>query len=416
MHLLKKDFINNEFFQKAQVILLSLFAFSIPLLPKISTIILIVLVVCSIIHKGRNNVKNFAFLIFPILYLITIISVFYSKNYNLSYLEQRASFIAFPLIFLTLKMNNNDYVRVLKSFVFGCVIALVICFLNAFYNSFSIVNDSIVFQPVVNSEFSFFYAVVRDGNYFFSKFFSIFHQTTYFSIYLNTAIAIILSLSLWREHKSYILFLFLFLTGIFQISSKAGIFTAIIIFLFFTFIKIRNVGLRFLSYGFIISIGLLIATQNPRGKVMIDNILNSGLSFNKNDRDGFALRLMSWDAAVDVLKEHFLIGMGISDVQDELDKKYVDKKYKTPHKEHFNAHNQYLQFYLEYGLIGLIAILLILYFVVNKSKDEKLNLSIFLILVFNFLFESFMNRYSGISFVLLFYYLINYKKHYLKEV
>ncbi|WP_158237168.1 O-antigen ligase [Aquimarina sp. MAR_2010_214] len=400
--------------------LLSLFAFSIPLLTKLSTIILIVLAIYSLFCKKNNNFKRLPFLLFPILYILTIIFVLFSKNIDLSLLEQRASFIAFPIIFWALKIEHHEYMRILKLFVLGCVTAILICFIYAFYNSFSIVNGYIFFQPVVNEEFSFFYSVVRDGNYFFSDFFSIFHQTTYFSIYLNTAIAIILSYSLWKKHKLYLLYLILFLIGIFQLSSKAGIFTIMIISLFFIFTNIQNILSRLILVIIIIITGVFTIVNNPRGKIMVDEFFDYGISFEPSERYGFALRLMSWNSAIEILKKHPFLGVSIGDVQNELNKVYTEKGYKTPLEKRFNAHNQFLQFYLEYGLIGLISTLLILYFIVNinkhKNNDRKLNVSIFLILFFNFFYESMINRYSGISYILFFYYLIDCRYYNNKEI
>ncbi len=391
--------------------LLYAFAFSLSLYSNISTLILVALVILSFFLLIKTNKKtrlNYIIYIMPILlYFITAISIFYSDNTETKYLEQRASLIGFPLIFLTTTLDNISYKKIGLFFVKGCLVAAILCYLNAFYNSFSIIEGKLLFQPVVNEEFSFFYSVVRDGNYFFSSFFSIFHDTIYFAIYLNMAISIILSFSLWRDNKLYFLLLLIFSLTIFQLSSKIGIITCFAIFSIYLLTKITNFYTKIGFLVLILFVGFSFFQFNPRGKSMIKKFEKEGFHINPKERFGYTLRLMSWDAAMELIKENTVFGVGIGDVQPELNTRYRTKGYMTPLGNNFNAHNQFFQTFLESGIIGFILLLLMLNNLYKKelffNQEAFFNLSFLIIIILSFLFESVLNRYSGISFFMFFY-------------
>ncbi|USD26665.1 O-antigen ligase family protein [Flagellimonas marinaquae] len=411
--------INPNSVLKAQYFTLYAFAFTLPLHQKISTLILVLLSVLSLLRLNRKIDFGIPSYIFPVaLYILVGLSLLYSESFEFKYLENRASLITFPLIFLTLKLDNVIVVRILKYFVLGCLTAIVCCYLNAFNNSLEWSGGRLVFRPLVNEDFSFFYAVVRDGNYFFAKHFSIFHDTIYFSLYLNTAIAIILSHSVKKSgfNKWNILALFLLTLVVFQLSSKMGIIICFILFTLFLFIKLKDLKLKILIPLLIIILGSVFLVKNPRGKVMVETFIEKGLTIDPENRFGYGLRLMSWDAAISIIEGNLLFGVGVADAQKELNKTYKVKGYTTPLKQNLNVHNGFLQILLECGLLGLFALLAIfigfLHALFSIPSKQLFNLFLLIILGLGFLFESMLNRFSGISFVMLFYcLLVNYSQN-----
>ncbi|WP_299430994.1 O-antigen ligase family protein [uncultured Maribacter sp.] len=406
-----KDFFDLRGIEKWKNIILLIFSFSLPLNQKWSTILLLVLIVISLFDKKDYKLfRNISFILPIILYISTVASLFYSHNFELKFIEHRASLIGIPLIFLTIKIDYKAYSKILRYFVLGCLTAVFICYINALNNSFSIVDSEIKFQAVVNQEFSFLYSVVRDGNYFFSSFFSIFHDTTYFSIYLNVAIVIILFLRLWKLNKWYYLLLLLFPMVIFQLSSKVGIIILFFIFIFFIFSRIKKMSLKMALLILITILGALFFQYNPRLKSMSEKFSKEKLTINPEERFGYTLRLMSWDAALELIKENPIKGLGVGDTQIKLNEKYIKKGYATPLKQNLNAHNEFFQIFLESGLVGFLSILLILYslfkFSIVNNKIVFFNMCFLFIITISFLFESILNRYSGISFFTFFYYII----------
>ena len=395
--------------QKLNTIILYAFVFCMPLYQKLSTILLVLWVAISLFKLTKKNKIDFRpYLIPVILYVLMGVTLFYSETVELKYLENRASFIAFPLIFTSLSLNEVIFKTIIRYFVLGCLIALATCYSNAIYNSFNWVDGAFVFKPVVSGDFSFFDAVVRDGNYFFSGFFSIFHDTIYFSMYLNMAIAGILSFQLWKRNTWYIFAILFCAMAVFQLSSKIGIITCFLIFTIYIVIKAKNRAHRILIPLAIVVVGALFFLQNPRGKTMIDKFTTEGLTIDPNERFGYTLRLMSWDTALDLIKENPILGVGVGDAQEELNKKYDEKGYNTPGNQHHNTHNTFIQIMLECGIIGLTLILAMIYylFITLKKGDEKqifFNGFFLLILLLAFLFESVLNRFSGIVFFMFFY-------------
>src|SRR5690606_4992269 len=134
----------------------------------------------------------------------------------------------------------------------------------------------------------------------------------------------------------------------------------------------------------------------------LTKILNGELVINKNARYGFTTRMLSWDASVELIKDSPLLGYGAGDTQKALNTVYKEKGYVHPLREQYNAHNQFLQSWLEKGLFGLIVFISIIGIIVQKAFINRHNrfilLSIVSVLIINALFESYLNRYSGISF------------------
>lgn len=408
-----KNIIDKKWFKKATIVLVFLFAFSLPLHQKWSTFTLLILVVISLVQKTNKTVLwTVPFLLPPLLYLIMAISLLYSEQMEFRYLEQRASLIAFPIIFSIARLTKREMFKILEYFTWGCFLAIFVCYVNAFYNSLSLIDGELVFKPVINEEFSFLYSVVRDGNYFFSSYFSIFHQSTYFATYLNAAIAVILAFSLWKKNKIYFFFLALFPLVIFQLSSKISIVICGLIFIVYCIYRIKNIRYRGLFLILFFSITTLLIFINPRSRIMIETISERGLKIEPEERYGYNLRLMSWNAAISVIYKNPVFGVGIGDTQREINKVYKKKGYTQPLKENLNTHNQFLQTTIECGALGLFMIILMLTLGFKQSKFNRdsgmafLALIYFLIITMNFMFESFLNRYSGISFFSFFYYLM----------
>jgi O-antigen ligase len=72
-------------------------------------------------------------------------------------------------------------------------------------------------------------------------------------------------------------------------------------------------------------------------------------------------------------------------------------------EKNYNPHNQFLQIAAEIGLFGLLFFLSILFFVVRFAMQRKDELLVFLVfsLIVNCLFESMLQRQSGIVFYIM---------------
>ena len=115
-------------------------------------------------------------------------------------------------------------------------------------------------------------------------------------------------------------------------------------------------------------------------------------------------RIKAWEATVELAKKNWLFGFGTGYGGKELNKIYRDKGYFSLKKKNINPHNQYLQYLLDHGIIGIILLffITIVMFIISL-KEKNYDYTIFLlIMILNFTTESVLETQSGIVFFSLF--------------
>ena len=129
---------------------------------------------------------------------------------------------------------------------------------------------------------------------------------------------------------------------------------------------------------------------------------------------GVSLRIAIWRVCVDIVQEQraWFWGVGTGDGQQMLDEKYEAYGFYTGNATlsdrgvlGYNAHNQYLQFLLSVGLLGLggfLALLVLTMQVVVRSGQHLL-LMLLVLLSVSSLTESVLCRQKGVVFFMLFY-------------
>lgn len=394
-----------------KTLLLYIFAFSIPFWQKLSTIIIFVFLAITLIgYQKQNGIQrnNKALLLLPALYVLYILSMLIFPSFDVKIMEMKASLLIFPIVFYLNNYSVTQLQKAFKYFILGCLAAVVLCFLNALYHSFSIVDGAIRFNTIVNTESSgsFLQSAIKGGNYFFGDYFSMFHQTVYFALYINIALIGSLSLKLFSSKWKAIIALVLVI-ALFLISNRSNILLTCIIFGVFMLFSIEKKSLKIAFVLGTIVIAALVLIQNPRTGKMIKAITSNGVTVDREVSEGYGLRVLVWDAAFELMSASpnvIFTGVGVTNTYSELKKVYKKKRYIAPFRNALNAHNQYLQLLIEVGILGLLLVLFMLRFFYTKHKEYFL-LGIFFLIVFsfNFLFESVFNRYSGIMSFSFFY-------------
>ncbi len=116
-------------------------------------------------------------------------------------------------------------------------------------------------------------------------------------------------------------------------------------------------------------------------------------------------RILYLQAALDIIGDHFWIGVGTGDVMTAYSAHY--QKVNSPLSERWRlrAHNQLLTFMLTYGIIGFIWILVgILYPVCLERKWNDYFMIMFLLVgFFSMLNEDTLETHTGVSFFAFFY-------------
>lgn len=380
-----------------------LYAFLIPFPQKLINIALIVWLALSLFSFRKSAlVKNKWLWLLPAFYLTYFIGLFTAETNSFKFLEYKLSLLVFPLVFFLHAYDDKQRSDILKFLVLGLIASIGACVLGALVNSFSMDNGAVLFQPNVLEGKGFMESILYGGNYFFGRYLSIFHQTVYYAMYLCAGVAILLFRPNLFSQKLRIVFLGVLLLFIFLVSNKAsfivlGLIFAIKIWSWQVSKSRKLIGLAFFA--------LLIATFiffNPRMKQSAQNAAEGQLKIDKDARYGFSTRLLSWDTAISLIKEKPLLGYGNSNTQDALNKAYEEKGYVFPLRESYNAHNLWLQSWLENGLMAIIILVGIFWALTKKIFNDKvfrpLLLSFVAVLLVNSLFEGLFNRFSGISF------------------
>ncbi len=142
----------------------------------------------------------------------------------------------------------------------------------------------------------------------------------------------------------------------------AGLFSVIILSWKFLIPKIKVVIFLIILAGII----SLLIPQNP-----IANRINSIINLEEGSNAG---RLIIWQQAADVFREHPISGVGIGNYSFYL---FPEEKYRTP----IYAHNTYLDIASEMGIFALIAWIGIflscfwqLFKIIKKTADKNLRI------------------------------------------
>ncbi|MFZ4401734.1 MAG: O-antigen ligase family protein [Bacteroidales bacterium] len=231
-------------------------------------------------------------------------------------------------------------------------------------------------------------------------------------MFLNFAIILLLFSSFSNikilNQKKYILVVLqlLFSIFIFLLSSKAGIISLIIIYLFYVSIiifsqKRYKLALLILSSLLLFSIVFLtiMPSVKDRLKVAFYALKNKNEAI-KSDGESTSDRILIWETSIDIIKRNLILGVGTGDVKDELLNKYKENGINFAYQQKLNAHNQYLQTFISIGLIGFIILILsFLLPVIQSIKRQHYIYLMFLFLIaFNILVESMFENQAGVVF------------------
>jgi len=232
-------------------------------------------------------------------------------------------------------------------------------------------------------------------------------------MYLNFAVAILVYFLFekWNDLTSatrFFCFLLIawFFIFIILLSSKAGILSiAIVSFISAGYCLIRKKMilqalfiLICMSLAFWFSFNLF---PHSFGRMTRAGKLIASDEKVKNDtKEGTGERLLIWRSSLDIIKNNYLFGLGTGDVKDGLIKSYSARGISMAEECRLNAHNQYLQTFISIGLIGfMVLILMFIIPVFDSVKNNYLLYLLFLIIVgFNFLVESMLERQAGVIF------------------
>jgi O-antigen ligase len=134
---------------------------------------------------------------------------------------------------------------------------------------------------------------------------------------------------------------------------------------------------------------------------------------NPNEKSGSSnSRLEIWKACKSILLNNLAYGVGTGDIKDELLKQYKKGNFEHGIVNQNNCHNQYLQFFILFGLGGGLLFLISLFYPTYISIQNKniLYLYFMFFMLSNMLVESMLESKAGVEFfALINALLLNYK-------
>lgn len=327
--------------------------------------------------------KNLLFILFFSVYAF---SLCYSENktHGLDQINKLLPFILFPVVFSYYKPSRKEVILLLKTFVFGCVMAFVLSL------------GSQVYSYLQGEAYSFYYLDFID---------ILWMHPTYLSLYLNFGILAIYYLYTQSEVSFYYVsfITLLFVVFILLLSARMQIIIMFLcLFLTFSHLLIKNWSIKkallLLLFGFG-AVFFILQNQHLTNRFRYIQNLNYDYTQTKN-WNGASVRLAIWNSALDVINEHKILGVGVGDEDDELLKSYKNNGFMFAYELNYVAHNQFVQILLATGLLGFLIYLATFIYLFYQSFQYK-NLLIFslaFVLLLTGFTESFLRMQSGLVF------------------
>jgi O-antigen ligase len=329
-----------------------------------------------------------------ILFVFYLVSFFYSENDEVGAekIVLKSCYLYFPLIFTLTKWDKEKLLRVLNFYIIGCIIHVLISYLEAF----------------IQSGYSF------DIFQFTYTRLSFNLHPSYSALLINIALVFVIVLILFKDLKSLkkaflvksILIIILFIPFILLLSSKSGIFSLLLIIIttcVFVLFKLRNVRFKigfFITLSFVILIAFLSGNKVAKRKyVEFEKIITSKSDIPRSKVNFISsshIRLVLWENSFLAFKNSPLFGYGVGDGKDALQKQLKESGEEYVYKLKHNSHNQFLETGLKIGFFGTLLFIVALCSIVFGFKDfNYFSFLIFLVLFFNLFVESMMEKQVG---------------------
>ncbi len=353
------------------------------------------------------------------LYLILVIAspfildiLFFWNNDDLTQglksVEKRVSLLLFPL-FIIGYYKRIDFYKLIKTYVLSTTVILLGLFLRyiiLFYDKFQkylegvyswqmgydFANSFEMHAPALNMHISFAtvlsaYLLLNRKSKQINK---IVHIVTFlilfgFLLYVNTRVAMLNCLictvfivvyeTIRKKEKIKQMLRRLIIT--------AGVFSL----LFIAFVSIYPRLLFKLSeesFSNMDKIGRLDEIERPETKV----------------HGSLVTRLSIWKSSLEMVQSKYWTGYGASDAKRELVDYFELTNQKYLAKFKFPVHNQYIDFLLKFGILGLAVSLLYVFFIgyLGIKLHNSAIISFFFIFFISNLTDDFLIRYDGITF------------------
>ncbi|OQP47173.1 hypothetical protein A4H97_06605 [Niastella yeongjuensis] len=345
-------------------------------------------------------------------FLLQIIPIAYTDNIAQSWrhIEVKSALLFIPLCFFSCRYLNKDrFHALMKPYVFMLVIILTWClgisFIKYHYHQ----------APVY---IFFYHELLLDLG----------HHAIQFSILVYAGLIFLLqeiTLGRYVVNKAIHFSLLAFLIGaLFLLSSKLVICFMLCSLVYYAIIEGRkNVKTRWaitaVAVAGITISSLILFTKNPIS-YRFNDIMHSNMHVMEQKKfeprfyfNGVAFRLLQWRFVKEITQEHRAWVMGVTPAHAQLllNQKYVEANMYagrpgTPDHgyQDFNTHNEWLESFLQTGIIGLLTFFGICFSMIAmaiQQKSRTLWAIVLLVLAYSFQEAVFETQYGLVVFLFL---------------
>lgn len=345
-------------------------------------------------------------------YVWLIIGLIYTPDIDNGWvtIDKKSSFLALPLIAVTGRSLSEEFISFLKkAFVYSCFSIVLLCFASSLYNYLTGNNTaSFDFNSYPN-----FTKLHPDASPVWSKFSYIqliqwagLHPT-YFAMYLAFCLCIVFTQSFKTKFERAIHLFIGLIIGIFfaLLSTRIAIiafFISVAYLILFRVIKKESHSIIPIATICLLIVAVLLLNPISRFRLAEEPSKTSyQITKSTTNWNSVNYRLLEWQGSWSIISNHFMLGVGTGGWQVAMTEFYRGFNQSTVNLEH-NAHNEYLQAWMENGLPGLILFVSCIafpFFLKKASPDYVAFLIIFIVMCCT---ESIAERQKGIVFFTLF--------------
>jgi len=392
------------FYQNKQHLILDFIlfiaAFSIPFSFAFNSISIAILFFYSFVFFKKDifissiNVKE-VYVFYMLFFIMQVISIYYSCNKDVAIKSVTRNIIFFilPITFINLK-NKLDFNKI-KIIYYGLLLAVLSNLISAYFNiirQYAFENISV--KSMVREKF------IANGIYDI--------HVPYLALLI--IFLIICTNKITYHYKErlnkgirFLLIAFLIIS-LFQLSGVMSIFILGLFFIVqFLFSnksnKIKIIGISLMGITFILSIFWL---KNSNLQERVKGSENLIYRAQKIIRYNDPVRNENWGSVIKVISSNVFLGVGAGGGLELLQKErqILSEPYINKH----NAHNDYLEIMLRYGLVGFGLYMLLIIILIKKAFMIKNYFFIWFLVVFliSGLTESYLQRQIGLVFFVFF--------------
>ena len=374
-----------------------LFVGSLPLWDNLNTIILWFFIASSIFmlapKQRLQNIKNnkTAFYALLALYLLFVLGYFFSTNVKIALrdIERTMTLVLIPLIVLSHKRDDFNLKRIYISLGTGLFTGMVICW--------AVIIKSIATNATPWVQAGYFFKWVYSG---WNAVKPIDGHPSYFAVMLVIFILGIIRIpefiNLRRNKLRFILLLSPFFLFLIETSSRIGVITLVVV-LIFTIFKKLEIKRVFYVAGLIAVLALL--------SIKFDYLGSKFTSIVDTQGNVTLDRYPRWIAILSEFddRDSWIFGVGTGDRQALYDITYSKGGFQIALDNEYNAHNQYLEFLVSNGILGILIYIFVLSVFIRKTRLKGEALSFFIIIALFSFSETIFGVAKGV-FIFAFFY------------